>query len=141
MLDIVPPAVFLASSRPRSARSGVRDSKGSVAILPAMRTNRRLPADRDRALARLRRVTVGTAAGGVIGTMLFGALAAATYDGTTQTSTTADAAQVAANDDTTTATDTSSSSTAADDASTLQATQPPTSSTSSSGAHASTGGS
>jgi hypothetical protein len=110
-----------------------------------MTTNRRLPADRDRAIARLRRVTLGTAAGGLVGTMLFGALAAATYDGTTQVSTAADSGQVAANDDSTTNSSTTtpddSSSTTTDDSTNLQAAQAPTSSSSSGAAHASTGGS
>ena len=100
-----------------------------------MTTNRRLPADRDRAIARLRRMTLGAAAGGLVGTMLFGALAAANYDGTTQATTTADTAQVATNDDS------SSTTTTTDDDTTLQATPAPAASSSSSGAHASTGGS
>jgi hypothetical protein len=116
----------------------VRDSKGSIAILPGMSTNRRLPVDRDRAVARLRRVTVGTAAAGMIGTALFGTLAAATYDGTNAAATSdavtdITAAQVAVDD-----TSDSSTTTGTDDQ--LVATPAPT--TASSGAaHASTGGS
>jgi hypothetical protein len=102
-----------------------------------MTPNRRLPADRDRMLARLRHVTLGSAAAGVAGTMLFGALAAATYDGTdttTGSATTSDdaVAQIAADD---------STAQSADDSDTLQATPAPAASTSTSGAHASTGGS
>ena len=102
-----------------------------------MTTNRRLPADRDRAIARLRRMTLGAAAGGLVGTMLFGALAAANYDGTTQATTTADTAQVATNDDSSSTTAT----TTTDDDTTVQTTPAPAASSSSSGAHASTGGS
>ena len=42
-----------------------------------MTTNRRLPADRDRAITSLRQLTIGTAAGGIAATMLFGGLAGA----------------------------------------------------------------
>jgi hypothetical protein len=109
-----------------------------------MTTNRRLPADRDRAVARLRRVTIGAAAGGIAGTMLFGGLAAVTYDGTTSTSqalalTDDSAAQVAADDSRTSGALSSSASTSDDQ---LQATPAPTTSSAATGsAHASTGGS
>jgi hypothetical protein len=110
-----------------------------------MTPNRRLPADRDRMLARLRHVTLGSAAAGVAGTMLFGALAAATYDGTDSTAasaTTSDdaVAQIAVDDSTAGAAD-DSASTSADDGDALQATPAPAASSSTSGAHASTGGS
>jgi hypothetical protein len=124
-------------------RGAVSDSKGSAAILPDMNTNRRHPADRDRAVARLRRLTLGSAAGGVIGTMLFGGLAAATYDGTTATTTAAattddSAAQIAADDSTS---NTSGSTSTSDNSTTVQATQAPTATSTTGGAHASTGGS
>ena len=72
-----------------------------------MTSHRRLPAERDRAVARLRSLTRGAAVGGVLGTLLFGAVAAASYDGTATTTTTTaaassddSAAQVAADDST-----------------------------------------
>jgi hypothetical protein len=75
-----------------------------------MTSHRRLPAERDRAVARLRTLTRGAAVGGVVGTLLFGAVAAASYDGTTSTTTTVansddSAAQVAADDSTSDRTD------------------------------------
>ena len=69
-----------------------------------MTSQRRLPAERDRAVARLHSLTRGAAVGGVLGTLLFGAVAAASYDGTVTTTTAANsddsAAQVAADDST-----------------------------------------
>ena len=50
-----------------------------------MTSHRRLPAERDRAVARLRTLTRGAAVSGVLGTLLFGAVAAASYDGTATT--------------------------------------------------------
>lgn len=99
-----------------------------------MTTTRRLPADRDRAVARLRSLTLGAAAGGLLGTALFGAVAGATYDGSTPI------VSAAATDDAIAQTTTDDSTTTTDDATTsLQATPAPTTTTS--GAHASTGGS
>jgi hypothetical protein len=99
--------------------------------------------DRDRAIARLRAATRGSAVAGVIGTLLFGAVAAATSDGTsTQSSEAAadtTAAQIAAEDlSGLAAADDTSSTGSADDQ--LQATTAPTSASSGTG-HAATGGS
>ena len=112
-----------------------------------MTSHPRLPAERDRAVARLHALTRGAAVGGVLGTLLFGAVAATSYDGTattatTTTATTTDdsAAQVAADDSTANGTTATNDDSSTDD-SQLQSTPAPTTSTTSGVAHASTGGS
>jgi len=54
-------------------------------------TRHRPAHDRDRALRRLHRLTLGTAIAGSVGALAFAGLAAATYDGAATTPTTIDA--------------------------------------------------
>jgi hypothetical protein len=87
--------------------------------------------DRSRNLARLRKLTIGTAALGVAATTGFGYLAAMTYDGTTAgTTALVSTTSTTATTSSTTTSSTSSSTTAA-----------PTVTTSSGTAHAASGGS
>jgi hypothetical protein len=84
------------------------------------RAARRNPVDRDRAVARLRTITIGTGLAGVVAVGGFGALTAATYDGTptddittaavrTTTATTSDAATTSSTNASSTETSTSTS--------------------------------
>ena len=70
---------------------------------------RRTPADRDRAVARLRAITIGTSLASIAAVGGFGAMAALTYDGTSIGATTA--AVVTADNATTTSTTGTSSTT------------------------------
>ena len=86
------------------------------------------PTQRDRALARLRRLTFGATAGALVAVVGVGYIAAASYAGKSS----ANASPTAAN--TTTSTDSSSSSNATSDSSSLQtAPQAPTTGSSGSG--------
>lgn len=152
LLDIVPPAVFFEPDRPRFAVPGFGSALGGgrchrlerIRLQHCRMTSRpRSAHDRDRAIARLRATTRGSAVAGVIGTLLFGAVAAATYDGTSIQSAEAvadtTAAQIAAEDRSgLAAADDTSSTGSVDDQ--LQATTAPTSASSGTG-HAATGGS
>ena len=63
---------------------------GSVDESVGMKTSaRRSPADRDRAVARLRTLTIGTGIAGIAAVGGFGAMAAVTYAGSSTTITTA----------------------------------------------------
>jgi hypothetical protein len=108
--------------------------------------SRRSPADRDRAVGRLRTITIGTGLAGVVAVGGFGAIAAASYDGTTVSdgvitaavtieaaSTTSTTSAATSGASTTTSTTSSSSSTG------LSTTTAPATTTGS--AHASTGSS
>lgn len=110
--------------------------------------SRRSSADRDRAVGRLRTITIGTGLAGVVAVGGFGAIAAASYDGTSKNDGAITAAVTTAAD--TTSTSTSTSTTAADTSPTsttstttsssgLSTTTAPTTTTG--GAHASTGSS
>ena len=92
---------------------------------------------RTRNLARLRKLTIGTAALGVAATTGFGYLASMTFDGTTTTAATT-AYTTAANAATTT---TSTSTTSTTSSTTSSATSAPTVTSTTSTAHTSTGGS
>jgi acetyl/propionyl-CoA carboxylase alpha subunit len=119
--------------------------QGTTDDPPVMTTAaRRTPADRDHAVARLRTMTIGTGIAGVLAVGAFGALAAASDDGTsgdvttaalattdTSTSTTSGTTTDAATTSTTTSTDSTTTTT--------QATTAPTAATGS--AHAATGSS
>jgi len=103
------------------------------------------PADRDRALARLRTMTIATTLAGVAAVGGFGTIAAASYRGATTTDpvtaavTISDQATAAAATATTTPTDPSSATSAATTAPNV--TPAPTVTPTSGSAHASTGGS
>ena len=107
-------------------------------------TPRRSATDRDRAIARLRTITIGTSLAGVAAVGAFGAIAAASYDGTTNDVTTAvldtDSGTTAA---ATTTDSTSATSTATDESASVQATAAPTAAatTTTSTTHATTGSS
>jgi hypothetical protein len=99
---------------------------------------RRSPADRDRAVARLRTLTIGTGIAGFAAIGVFGSVAALSYDGTTDVVTAAavatiDSATSTGSTPTTPTTSTTSGTTS------VQATAAPT--TSSGTAHAATGSS
>ena len=115
--------------------------QGTTGDPPVMKTAaRRTPADRDRAVARLRTMTIGTGIAGVLAVGGFGAIAAASYDGTSGDATTAAlvTTDAATTTSTTSATSTSTSTTTTSTTAT-QATAAPTAATGS--AHAATGSS
>jgi len=95
---------------------------------------RRSPADRDRAIARLRTLTIGTSIAGLAAVGGFGAIAAMSYDGSATDITTA--AVVTADDGTT---DAAATTTTTISTTTVQATVAPTATTGT--AHAATGSS
>lgn len=113
----------------------------------------RRPADRDRAVDRIRRLTIGTTVAGIVAVGGFGGLAAATWHGTETTVTTA--AVTSTGDDAASGSNTGSSAATDDDTSTttddVAATAPPTTSSTQAttptvtanrgSAHATTGGS
>jgi hypothetical protein len=118
--------------------------KGTEDHRSVMKTaTRRSPAERDRAVARLRALTIGTSIAGIAAVGGFGALAAVSYDGTstgittaaitTGTSTTGTSTTSAASGSTSTTTSSTS------DTTTAQATAAPTTTTGT--AHAATGSS
>jgi len=74
---------LLLAAFTRSAISS-QNCKGAVAIIEAM--NALTPSQRDRALYRMRRVTVGVAAGASISVLGIGYVAAASYAGKTTSS-------------------------------------------------------
>src|SRR3954451_8166476 len=116
--------------------------KGTTAHRGRMKTAaRRSPGDRDRAIARLRALTIGSSIAGVAAVGGFGALAAASYDGSTTGITTAavtsDTSATGAGTSTTTSDTTTSISTTT--TATTQATAAPTTTTGP--AHAATGSS
>jgi hypothetical protein len=121
---------------PRTFRNGekgrpVTNPKESSAHSRVMNaTSRRAVADRDRAIARLRTLTLGTTIASIAAVGAFGAVAAVSYSGTASDVTTA----AATNGNSSTATPTTSGSTG------LQATPVPTTTTAGSG-HATSGGS
>jgi hypothetical protein len=131
-----------AALRAPLERLPVTNPKGSGAHSPVMKaTPRRSPADRDRAISRLRSITVGTTIASVAAVGAFGAVAAMSYTGTSADVTTAAVTTTTStgagtsNSSTTTSTSTSSSTS-------LQATAAPTTTTTTtSGAHATSGGS
>jgi hypothetical protein len=91
---------------------------------------RRSPGDRDRAIARLRALTIGSSIAGIAAVGGFGALAAASYDGSATGITTAAV---------TTDTSTADGGTSTTNTTTTQATAAPTTTTAT--AHAATGSS
>jgi hypothetical protein len=103
------------------------------------RTRRRSPGERDRAVARLRAITIGTTIAGVAAVGGFGAVAAISYSGGSSDVITA--AAVTTGTATTTDASGAATSTAATD--TIQATPAPTATTATTSvsAHATTGGS
>ena len=106
--------------------------KGTVVHGVVMKTAvRRSPADRDRAVARLRAITIGTGIAGVAAVGGFGALAAASYDGGSTDVTTAAITTTATGGATS---DASTSTSATTTTTTAQATAAPTATTGS--AHA-----
>jgi hypothetical protein len=118
--------------------------QGSADHSVAMKTAaRRSPADRDRAVARLRALTIGTSIASFAAVGGFGAMAALSYDGTTGGITTA--AAVTTDNATTTTTGTTTTTTTTATPSTtsgttsVQATAAPTATTGT--AHAATGSS
>jgi hypothetical protein len=112
--------------------------KGTVDHRWVMKTAaRRSPRDRDRAVARLRALTIGSSIASIVAVGGFGAVAALSYDGTTSEITTAaigstDTSGSTSGTSSTTTTDTSSTTT-------TQATAAPTATTGT--AHAATGSS
>ena len=122
--------------------------QGTTDDPPVMKTAaRRTPADRDRAVARLRTMTIGTGIAGVLAVGGFGAIAAASDDGTSGAVTTAalvttDAATTTSTTSRTTSTTSgtsTSTSTTTTSTTATQATAAPTAATGS--AHAATGSS
>ncbi len=103
------------------------------------RAARRSPADRDRAVGRLRTITIGTGLAGVVAVGGFGAMAAASFDGTSADdgAITAAVTTTAAGSTSTTPTTSTTSSTSSSTG--LSTTTAPTPSAGS--AHASTGSS
>lgn len=95
---------------------------------------RRSPMDRDRAIARLRALTIGSSIAGIAAVGGFGALAAASYDGNSTGITTA-----AVTTDSSTTRNGTPSTTAGTGTTTTQATAAPTTTTGT--AHAATGSS
>ena len=122
----------------------VTNPKESGVHSPAMNaTSRRNPADRDRGVARLRLLTIGTSVASVVAVGAFGAVAALSYSGGSNDVTTA-----AVTTTTTTKTSgaaTSDSSTSTSTSTSLQATATPTptqtTTTTTGTAHATSGGS
>jgi hypothetical protein len=100
----------------------------------------RRPADRDRAVDRIRRLTIGTTVAGIVAVGGFGGLAAATWHGTDSTVTTAAVIPNSDDDGTSTADDDASSTTSPAATSDTQATTPTVTTTGAS-AHATSGGS
>ncbi|HLO36281.1 MAG TPA: hypothetical protein VK194_09370 [Candidatus Deferrimicrobium sp.] len=109
------------------------------------KSTRRSPADRDRAVARLRALTIGTGVAGLAAVGGFGAIAAASYDGgaagiTTAAIVSADGSTTATGASTTGTTTTGTTTTTATSGTTsVQATAAPTAATGT--AHAATGSS
>ena len=104
---------------------------------------RRSSADRDRAVGRLRTMTIGTGLAGVVAVGGFGAIAAASYDGTSADDgaiTAAVRTTAAGTTPTTSTTSTTSTTTSTPSSTGLSPTTAPTTTTTGS-AHASTGSS
>jgi hypothetical protein len=131
---------------------GVTEPKGSLGKTAGMDSaNRRSSPDRDLALRRLRRFTIGTAFAGALGSVAFGALAAATYSGTSPSTAAAQMTTTSGTSSTTSGSSSSSTSDdeessddgeSSDDSSSLQAaTAAPTTTTTHRSAQVSTGGS
>jgi hypothetical protein len=117
--------------RNREKRRPVTNPKESPAHSRLMNaTSRRAVADRDRAIARLRTLTLGTTIASIAAVGAFGAVAAVSYSGTGTDVTTA----AATSGNTATATPSTGGSTG------LQATPAPTTTTAG-GGHATSGGS
>ena len=115
--------------------------KGTIRDRGDMKSAARIsPTDRDRAVRRLRAITIGTSLAGVAAVGGFGAVAAASYDGTTTDVTTAavttTSTSTSTSDDGTTSARSDTTSTTS---SSLQTTTAPT--TTSGISHAASGGS
>ena len=130
---------------PRRSDDGVTLRQGTIDHPRVMTTAaRRTPADRDRAVARLHTITIGTGLAGVVAVGGFGLIAAHSYDGSVTGVTTA---AIVATDITTTtrtttsdaATPTSTAATTSDTSTAAQATAAPTAATGT--AHAASGSS
>jgi hypothetical protein len=123
----------------------VISAKGSTGDRMTMKTPaRRSPADRDRAIARLRLLTIGTGIASVAAVGGFGAMAARSYDGTsggtaTTAIVTADGGTTTSGTTTPTAPSTTTTTTITSGAAAVQATAAPTAATGT--AHATTGSS
>jgi hypothetical protein len=116
-------------------------AKGSTGDRMTMKTSaRRSPADRDRAVARLRILTIGTGIASVAAVGGFGAMAALSYDGTSGgTATTAIVTADGGSTTSATMTAPSTSTTTTSGSSAVQATAAPTAASGT--AHATTGSS
>ena len=122
----------------------VTSRTGSAHHRVDMKTSaRRSPADRDRAVARLRAITIGTGLASIAAVGGFGAIAALSYDGTSTDITTAavttGAATTSVDSATTGPTTTTGTTTTTTTTTTVQATAAPTATSGT--AHAATGSS
>jgi hypothetical protein len=125
-------------------RVAVTKPKETALQTPGMNPDtRRNPADRDRAIGRLRTITIGTSLASLAAVGGFGAVAAATYTGGSADLTTAAITTTAGTTDTSSSvsTTTSTATTSTSGSSGVQATPAPTTTTSSGTTHATTGGS
>jgi hypothetical protein len=128
-----------------SMRTRVTVRKGTVRDRVVMKSAARIsPTDRDRAVRRLRAITIGTSLAGVAAVGAFGAIAAASYDGTTTDVTTAavTTTSTSTTDGTSSTTSSGTSTTSGTTSTTSTSLQTTTTPTTTSGtAHATTGGS
>jgi hypothetical protein len=102
--------VSLDTADAPAGRCGVTKSKGDVGQTPAMNASTSLtPATRDRAINRMRRITLGTALASTAAVAAFGSVAAISNPGQ-QAATTASATDTSSSSTTSGATSTSESS-------------------------------